>query len=225
MFVLVLANSGSFKVKANDEYSQSYVDAYNLKHTQELLNEALDKAILLNKNNLSTRPKFSIDDVVAYSYTFDHYDFGSGFVNNKGYWIKSISANNPLPYPSPLTLTVNEIQALSGSVSVNAEITASLKSAIVSKIESKMGVTVTFYKSYETGTQATYSINVPAYQEWTITAWYPSVSSSGTAYYKWIDTNGNTGITAKPCGAVTPRVASSGFSLIYFDAHQGSTQP
>ncbi|MGC9172477.1 hypothetical protein [Caldisericum sp.] len=194
MFVLVLANSGSFKVKANDEYSQSYVDAYNLKHTQELLNEALDKAILLNKNNLSTRPKFSIDDVVAYSYTFYHYDFGSGFVNNKGYWIKSISANNPLPYPSPLTLTVNEIQALSGSVSVNAEITASLK-------------------------------NVPAYQEWTITAWYPSVSSSGTAYYKWIDTNGNTGITAKPCGAVTPRVASSGFSLIYFDAHQGSTQP
>ena len=217
--------ASNFTVSADDTNPKINIEQYNQQHIKNLLNEAFNRAVLIvNKKAKLTKPGFSTKGGSFYTERFDHYTFGSGYVVYKGYWVKSATALSS-PLPSTLTLAVNEIQSLSGSVSVNAEVTAALKNAIIGGVSSKMSVTTTFYKSRETGTQVTYTINVPANQDWTVTAWYPAVSASGTAYYRWWTVDGSTGITARPCGSVTPRLASSGFSLLYFEAHPGRTQP
>ena len=77
-------------------------------HIQNLLNEAFNKTVLLNKNIMPSKPIFSADSGSFYTGTFDYYAFGSESVVPKGYWVKSATVLSS-PLPSTLTLAVNEI--------------------------------------------------------------------------------------------------------------------
>jgi len=222
LVVILLLTSFKSNVVLADSSKDSFIEQYNILHMHELLNQAYQRAVFLNKNIKGNNPPISVEGGSFYTEAFDHYVFGSGKKELEGFLI-TYSTYSAKSYPYHAYFSVSEIQSFSGSVSVSGQVTASLENAIIGGISSSLGYQTTFETGYQTGVNAGITVDIPANVIYTISAWYQAVSSSGTAYYRWYDVTGNSGIIGKPCGALTP-LKYTGSSVIYFDGHPG-TEP
>ncbi len=230
IFIIILSLLTTFAVSGNvanargDSQKENFINQYNNQHIKQLLNKAYLKSLFFLKDKeVGSIEKKSIKPEGGSFETeyFDHYDFKSGYKELRGYLIDYVVYYQH--YPFTAHFGVNQIRSYSGSISVNGSITASLKNAIIGGISTSLGYETTFDTGYQTNVNAFVNVQIPANVHYTISAWYPVVSSSGVAYYRWYDVTDNTGISARPCGAETP-LKYIGGSVIYFDGHLG-TEP
>ncbi|BAL80210.1 hypothetical protein [Caldisericum exile] len=140
VLTLLFTNAGGLNVKAYDD-QQAYIERYNLNHIQYLLNEAFNKAVLLNKNSTSTKPSVSPDGGSFYTERFDHYVFGNGYKQLRGYLINYVVARGG---PQMIEVSTDYLRSYTGSIQVNGEVTTELKNAIIGAIQAKLGVATTW---------------------------------------------------------------------------------
>ncbi len=218
--LLNFATFGNFATAFSGSSKENFINQYNEQHIKQLLNKAYLKAVLiLDKKNLSSLKKQIKPNGGSFETEyFDHYDFESGYRELRGYLIDYCVYHQSYPYTAHFK--VDQIRSYSGSISVDGNITASLKDAIIGGISASLGYQTTFDTGYQTNVTASTDVYIPAKTYYTISAWYPVVFSSGIAYYRWYDVTGNTGISARPCGAETP-LKYIGGNVIYFDGHPG----